>query len=427
MQQQVELRKSITWIQGSALTIGAVLGAGILVLPAITAAMAGPASLISWLLMGLVSLPMVIVIGLMSSRFPDSGGMATYVRQGFGNNASHITGVLMLTAMPFGMPVTALIGAHYLGSVFGWSPAAVHTAAAGLLMIAIILNYRGIELSGRTQIGVVSSILFILTFAVWSAIPKIQFSAFTPLLPHGWLPVGEAMSLIFFAFIGWEMIGNLAEEFKNPLRDIPLSLGISVLLVNILYLTVAFVTVGTNVYHSETPLTSMVTLVAYRWGSMAGILVAFLGFIACYCPVHTFIAGFSRLVYAQARDGNFPEYFGRLHSRFQTPYIALLVFAPVYLIIILLSYELSWDLKPLINIPCANFLAVYTLGMIASARVLPSKLGKTSAWISALLSGIVFIFSGWSTLFPITITVILLYQQHRNKNKLLSSNSLLPK
>jgi len=420
MQQQVKLRKSITWVQGSALTIGAVLGAGILVLPAITATMAGPASLISWLLMGLLSLPMVIVIGLMSSQFPDSGGMATYVGQGFGNNASHITGVLMLSAMPFGMPVTSLIGAHYLGSVFGWSSAGVHAAAAGLLMIAIALNYRGIELSGRTQIGVVSAILFILTFAVWSAIPKIHFSALTPLLPHGWLPVGEAMSLIFFAFIGWEMIGNLAEEFKNPLRDIPLSLGVSVLVVNVLYFAVAFITIGTNVYYSETPLTSMITLIAYRWGNMAGILVAFLGFIACYCPVHTFIAGFSRLVYAQARDGNFPEYFGRLHSRFQTPYIALLVFAPVYLIILLLSYTLSWDLKPLINIPCANFLAVYTLGMIASARILSSKLGKTSAWVSALLSGIVFLFSGWFILFPITVTLVLLYQQHRSKRKFLS-------
>jgi amino acid efflux transporter len=288
-------------------------------------------------------------------------------------------------------------------------------------MLAIALNYRGIELSARTQIGVVSSILFILIFAIWSAIPKIQFSALTPLLPHGWFPVGEAMALIFFAFIGWEMIGNLAEEFKNPLRDIPLSLGVSVLLVNVLYFAVAFITVGTNIYHSENPLTAMVTLVAYRWGNMAGILVAFLGFIVCYCPVHTFIAGFSRLVYAQARDGNFPEYFGRLHSRFQTPYIALLAFAPVYLIILLLSYELSWDIKPLINIPCANFLAVYMLGMIASARILPSKLGKTFAWISALLSGIVFLFSGWFILFPIAVTLVV-YQQHRRKSKLLSDN-----
>lgn len=418
MQSQVELKKSITWVQGSALTIGAVLGAGILVLPAITASMAGPASLISWIAMGLLSIPMAIVISLMSSQFPDSGGMATYVRQAFGNTASRITGILMLTAMPFGMPVTALIGAHYLGTVFNWTSAGIHVAAAVLLFTAILLNYRGIELSGHTQILVVSFILFILTFTVWSALPNVQLAAFTPFLPHGFVPVGEAMSILFFAFIGWEMIGNLAEEFKNPLKDIPLSLGVSILLVNTLYLAVAFVTVGTGVYNSATPLTSMITLVEYRWGSIAGLIVAFLGFIVCYCPVHTFIAGFSRLVYAQARDGHFPEVFAQLHARFHTPHIALLAFVPLYISILLLSYILSWDLKPLINIPCANFLTVYILGMLASGHILRNRLGKICAWFSALLSFVIFLFSGWFVLFPIFIALLILFQQYRAPKKI---------
>jgi len=412
MQQQVELKKSISWIQGAALTIGAVLGAGILVLPAMAAKIAGPASLISWLLMGLFSLPLVIAIGSMSSRFPDSGGMATYVRQGFGHNASHITGILMLTAMLFGMPVTALVGAHYLGSVFAWTSASIHLAAAGLLVMAITLNYRGIDLSSHTQVFVVSSILLILSFAVWSAVPQIHLAAFTPFSPYGWFPVGEVMTLLFFAFMGWEMIGHLAEEFKNPGRDIPLSLGVAVLLTNLLYFAVTLATIGTDVYFSGDPLTAMITLVAYRWGDMAGTLVALLGFIVCYCPVHTFIAGFSRLVYAQARDGHFPKYWGQLHPRFQTPHIPLLAFAPIYLVILLLSYVFSWDLKPLISIPCANFLVVYMLGMVAAARTLPNKLGKVSAWTSALLSGIVFLFAGWFTLFPIGVILLVLCQQH---------------
>lgn len=417
MQQQIKLKKSITWVQGTALTIGAVLGSGILVLPAITADMAGPASLISWLLMGLLSLPMAIAIGAMSSRFPDAGGMATYVRQAFGHGPSQVTGILMLSAMPFGMPVTALVGAHYLGSIFAWSSAGIHVAAAGLLLIAITLNYRGVELSSHTQVFVVSSILFILTFAVWSAIPQIHASAFTPFLPFGWLPVGEAMSLLFFAFMGWEMIGHLAEEFRDPRRDIPLSLGVAVLLVNALYLAVAFVTVGTGVYHAGNPVTVMVTLVAYQWGDIAGTLVALLGFIVCYCPIHTFVAGFSRLVYAQARDRNFPACFGRLHPRFQTPHIALLFFAPLYLLILLLSYQLSWDLKPLISLPSANFLAVYILGMVSAARILSGSISKLSAWISAFLSAIVFLFIGWFALFPIAVTLLVLYRQRRTKTE----------
>jgi amino acid efflux transporter len=423
MQKQIELRKSITWVQGAALTIGAVLGSGILVLPAITAAMAGPASILSWLLMGLFSLPMVIAIGAMSSQFPDSGGMATYVRQAFGHTASQITGILMLSAMPFGMPVTALVGAHYLASIFSWSSAGIHLAATGLLLTAIGLNYRGIELSGRAQVFVVSSILFILTFAVLSAAPQIHAQAFMPFLPHGWVPVGKAMTLLFFAFMGWEMIGHLAEEFRNPHRDLPLSLGIAVILVNVLYLTVAFTTIGTEVYLAGNPVTVMVTLVAYRWGELAGTMVALLGFIVCYCPVHTFIAGFSRLVYAQARDGHFPERFAQLHPRFQTPHMTLLFFAPLYLLILLLSYLLSWDLKPLISIPSANFLVVYMLGMISAARILSSKVGKASAWISSLLSGLVFLFAGWFTFFPIIIILLFAFQHYWKKTKQLHNYS----
>lgn len=413
MQEQVGLKKSITWVQGAALTVGAVLGSGILVLPALAAEMAGPASLVSWLLMGLFSLPMVIAIGAMSSRFPDSGGMATYVRQAFGDNASRAVAVLMLTAMLFGMPVTALVGAHYLGSVFAWSPAGVHAAAAGLLLVAIGLNYRGIELSGRSQVIVVATILLILTAAVWSAFPQVRTAALTPFLPHGWLPVGQAMTLLFFAFMGWEMIGNLAEEFRRPRRDIPLSMGVAALVINVLYLAVAFVTVGTAVYRAGNPVTAMISLVAFRWGDLAGTVVALLGFVACYCPVHTFVAGFSRLVYAQARDGHFPARFGRLHPRFQTPHLALAVFAPVYLLVLFLSYRLEWDLRPLFSIPCANFLAVYVLGMVAAARVLPGRVGRAAAWVSAALSAGVFAFSGWFALFPLAVAALIFFWRRR--------------
>ena len=68
MKEAVQLKKSITWLQGASLTTGAVLGAGILVLPSLAASIAGPASLLSWLFMGLLSLPMVAVISMMSSR-----------------------------------------------------------------------------------------------------------------------------------------------------------------------------------------------------------------------------------------------------------------------------------------------------------------------------------------------------------------------
>jgi amino acid efflux transporter len=417
LNNKTELKKSIAWTDGTAFTIGAVLGSGILVLPAIAAEMAGPASIISWILMGIFSLPMVMTISRMSSRYPNAGGIAAYAEQAFGQTWGRITGLLMLSAMPVGMPLTALVGAHYGGALFAWNSLQIHIAAGVLLLLAVGLNYRGVEFSGRTQVFVVSSILFILTFTVLSAIPQIQMPAFSPFLPFGWNSVGKAMTLLFFAFMGWEMIGHMAEEFKNPHRDIALSLGIAFILINIIYLSTAVVMVGTEAYKGDTPATAMISIVAIHWGPMAGDLIALLGLIVCYCPLHTFIAGFSRLVYAQARAGNLPEAFGVLHPRFQTPYKALQWFIPLFWLILLLSYLLSWDLKPLISIPSTTFLVVYMIGMAAAAKVLTTKTAKFSALLSVILTGVVFLFSGWFSLFPIVVitTLFLIYRKRSRK------------
>lgn len=416
MKQQTELKKSITWVKGSALTIGAVLGSGILVLPAIAAEMAGPASILSWLFMGIFSVPMVITIGMMSSQFPNSGGMAAYSRQAFGPFWGRLTGLLILSAMPLGMPITALIGANYLGSAFSWSSSSIHIAAALLLIVAVILNYKGVELSGKIQIFVISIILIILIFTVVSSIPLVSISDFYPFANNGWLSIGQAMTLLFFAFMGWEMIGHLAEEFHNPLKDIPLSLVVGFFLINLLYFSVVFVTIGSGVYKTGNPTTAMINLIAYRWGANAGMIVAFLGFTICYCTVHTYVAAFSRLVYAEAREGNFPASFGKLHPRYHSPHVALFSFIPLFIIILFLSYGFSWDLKALIGVPSTTFLMVYIISMSAAGKVLTTKIGKASAFISAFLSSIVFLFAGWFVLYPLIIIAIGFYLKKKKES-----------
>ncbi|EKQ56706.1 MULTISPECIES: amino acid permease [unclassified Clostridium] len=413
MKQQIELRKSITWVKGSAITIGAVLGSGILALPAIAAEMAGPASILSWLLMSIFSAPMVIAIGMMSSQFPNSGGMAAYARQAFGPFWGRLIGCLILSAMPLGMPITALIGAQYLGSAFSWSSSSIHIAAALLIIVAVILNYMGVELSGRVQVVVISIILIILIFTVGSSMQQIRFTAFYPFASNGWIPVGQAMNLLFFAFMGWEMIGHLSEEFYNPHKDIPLSLCVGFLLINLLYFSVAFVTIGSSIYKTGNPTTAMIDLIAYRWGTNAGGIIAFLGFIICYCTVHTYIAGFSRLVYAEAKEGNFPASFGKLHSRYQSPYVALFSFIPLFIIMLFLSWRFSWELKALVSIPSTTFLMVYIISMVAAAKVLCNKIGKISAYISAFLSSIVFLFAGWFVVYPLMVIIIGFYFKKR--------------
>lgn len=113
-----QLKATISWLQGSAMTVGAVLGSGILVLPVATALLAGPASLVSWLLMGILAIPLAMSLGYLGAKYPEAGGIAAYARRAFGTQAGNITGWLFLGTVPLGAPIAALIGANYLGALF---------------------------------------------------------------------------------------------------------------------------------------------------------------------------------------------------------------------------------------------------------------------------------------------------------------------
>jgi amino acid efflux transporter len=408
MEEKVKLKKSMNWPKGAALTIGSVMGAGILVLPAAAAQLAGPLSLFSWILMGAISIPIVITIGLMSSRYPNSGGMASYTERAFGPFWGRLTGILILSAMPFSMPITALIGANDLGAIFSLSPLSVHILAGSLLVIAVLLNYLGVRFSGRIQILVTTLILLILLSIIIASVPSVRAENFQFDFRGEWLKAGQSMNLLFFAYMGWEMIGHLSEEFKNPQKDIPISLGIGFLLINLVYIFLTFVIIGTGSYRTSNAATAIIALAARCMGNGAGEGIAFLGFILCFCTVLSYIAGFSRLVYAQAREGNFPSIFAELHPKFHTPAVALFSFLPVFILILALNYLCSWNFTSLIQIPSTTFLLVYFLSMLAASKVLSSAGGKACALLGAILSAVVFFFAGIWTLYPILIAGLVL-------------------
>lgn len=404
MTDKTELKKSITWLQGSAIATGSVIGAGILALPALSAVTAGPAALISWVLMGLVSLPMLVVVAGMSSRYPDSGGIAAYARRAFGSGMGRLTGFLVIFALPLVAPATLLIGANYLGNVFGWPIGAVHLCAAAMAVLAVFLNCRGIDVSGRTQVVVVALIISMLFFIFMSALPYIHLQKLYPFAPAGFLSVGKAMPMLFFAFIGWEMIGHLAEEFQNPRHDIPVSLATAFVIDNMLYLAVVFAVVGSGVYKIGNPNVAMMTLVGWRWGETAAILIGLLGCVVCFCPILTSVAGWSRLAYALARDGVLPGYLASLHREHATPCAALLTLALVLCGILLLSWTMALDLTSLLSVASATFLLAYMIGMFAAARVLPTKVGRCAGLLGGLSSLFIFLMAGRYVLFPLAVS-----------------------
>jgi len=203
------------------------------------------------------------------------------------------------------------------------------------------------------------------------------------------------------------MVVHLAEEFQDPGRDIKLSLGISLIVINLLYLLLAFVIVGTRSYLEGNKIAVLATMIFRIWGRPAGAVVAALGFIVCYGSLHTYVAGFSRLVYAQARQGDFPSFFSRLHTVYQTPHRVLLSLAPVFALVLCLDFFCHLDLTVLIQFTSAIFIALYIVCMAAAVRLLRGfGRGRLYAVISLVVCLGVYLFTGWAGLYPVLLGTV---------------------
>lgn len=398
-----ELKKVLTWREGAGFTIAAVLGSGVLILPAVTANLAGPASLVSWMIMAVMIAPLAIVLGRLASEVPHAGGIAQYARQAFGPAWGRITGLLYLGTVPMGGPLAALIGAAYIGQLMGWSAHAVVLLSSVLLVMAVGFNVLGVEISGRTAVVVVMAISLILLAAVATAVPHVRLANFGPWLPHGWFPVGEGVALLFWAFVGWEMLAHMAEEFLDPKRDVMLAMTVAIVVIDLLYLSVQWVTVGTHMYGPGRTEDSLALLVGLGLGRAGQWAVAALAFLISYGTIHTYLAGFSRLVFAQARSGDLPAWFHQLHPRFRTPTRVLLTLWIPWVLVMGWAYAYGLNLAALIAWPSAIFIVLYILAMAAGFRLLPKVRDKVWAALGLLVSVGALMFLGWIALYPLAI------------------------
>lgn len=124
------LRRSITLPQAIALYVGAVVGAGVLILPGVAASMAGPASLLAWGFDGLLGFPLALTFAFLAARFPDAGGVATFTRQAFGPTWGAIVGWFYFFAAATGQIIVPLTGSYYVTAALGWGRLATFLIAA---------------------------------------------------------------------------------------------------------------------------------------------------------------------------------------------------------------------------------------------------------------------------------------------------------
>lgn len=401
-----EFRRVLGWREGAALTIASVLGSGLIYLPALTAELAGPASILAWLGMGILIVPLALTLTRLAILLPDAGGIAAFARAAFGPPGGAVAGWLFLGTVPIAAPIAALVGADYFVAAL-YLPHYLSVPIAVLLLApAVLLNTLGVQISGRAASVVVGVIAVILVAGVAAGLPSVRMAEFQPFLPHGWRPVIVDMGLLFWAFVGWETVAHYTEEFANPARDLRRGLAASIVTIDILYILLSITTVGTHGYGGAASADSLAFLLGHAVGHWAAAVTAVLALLVSYGTVHAFVGAFARLVYAQARSGDFPAWFAELHPHRSTPARVLYAIAFVFLLVMALAAWRGLPLETLLALSSSLFIGLYALAMAAGARLLPRRAQRITAAFGLLVCLAILPFLGVDALFPVVLGAV---------------------
>ena len=402
----IQIKPSLKLPQIIALYIGAVLGSGILIIPGIAAEISGPASLIAWGLMIILVMPMALTMGLLSAKFPDSGGVSYFVTKAFNSHWGSLVGWYFLMSVVIGAPVLALTGAGYLSNAIGLNDNYRLLIAIVILLAGLLTNYFGMKVTGQLQIVVVLITITILVLTIIGSFSKIDPTNFKPFISNGWASIGFTLPILFWCFIGWEAVANISKEFQNPRRDAIRGTIIGAIVVSIIYFFTALVIVGTHSYGLKMSEASLIYVIKNSFGTYGSIIAGFGALFICIAPAIAYIGAASRLAFSLAENGYAPKSFSRTSRKYNTPSGGLLFLAMCFTVLLIVFSSRIISLAVLIQIPNATFILTYLGGCAAGLILLKdSKLGFALSVTSLILSAFVFLFVKWTILYPVCITL----------------------
>jgi APA family basic amino acid/polyamine antiporter len=326
--------------------VGAMIGAGIFVLTGQAAATkAGPAITLSYVLAGTVCALAALCYAELAAMVPVAGSAYTYTFATLGQLIAFVIGWDLVLEFTIGASAVAVGFAGYLNAlldqVAGVTLPDAITAPPGeggtvnVFGIAIVLLVgclliRGIGMTAKATLAFVVATLAVLALVIVFGAGEVNSGNWDPFFPFGWSGVVGGAALVFFAYIGFDIVATTAEETKNPRRSMPIGILGSLAIVTVVYVAVAAVLTGIAPFKelgSDAPIADAFKGLGKDWVAA----IVYVGALAATLKtVMLLMLGQSRVAFAMCRDCLLPERFGRTHERYGTPHkITLITMAVV--------------------------------------------------------------------------------------------------
>lgn len=345
---------------------GAMISSGLFVLPGIAFEKAGPSTIIAYLIAGLLSLPGMLSIAEMATAMPKAGADCYTVIRSMGPGVGTVAGLLSWFSLSM-KSAFALIGM----SVFTAAMADVnmYTVAVAGCVVFLTINLLGVREAGRLQVFLATLMFVLLGIYIAFGFNSVQVERFSPFVPHGLRSMFSVTGYVFISYAGLLKIASVAEEIRNPTRNIPLGMMTSLLVVTIFYTLVVFVTVGVlpgpDLAGSRTPISDGAAAFLGRPGYI-GLTVA--AMLALLTTANAGIMTAARSIVPLSRDNLFPEVFSRINARFGTPHNALFLTGAFIIASVFLKLEVLVEAASIVLIltnvlACISVLILHESGL----------------------------------------------------------------
>jgi len=337
-----DLERSLGLYPTMMISMGAMIGSGIFVLPALGYKKAGPAVVLAYLLAAVVVLPPALSKAEMATAMPESGGTYIYIDRALGPMFGTIAGIGAWFSLVFKSSF-ALVGLGAYLLLFVPIAQSAVTAVALVLGVSIVaLNISGTELSGRIQAVIVSLVVVGLAAYTINGGFVADGSRFEPFASKGPGGVFTAAAFVFVSYAGVTKIASIAEEVKNPGENLPRAILGSLGIMTVIYVAVVGAIVALNdadVLEHGGPggaasLTPMADGAALLFGGFGIGLISVLAVVALISMANAGVLSSSRFPLAMSRDNLLPGAFRVIGGRFRTPRNSILLTGTLLLLLI---------------------------------------------------------------------------------------------
>jgi len=423
-----EYQRDLGLVEAVSIVIGRIIGSGIFKTPAPIMALVGCTSLFGlvWLLGGIVTIFGAVVYAELSAMMPRSGGPYVYLKMAYNPFWAFLRGwAMFFVSETASIVAVALIFGEYLKALwviaFGYAfgQIALYLIALTTIWLLTIVNLFGVQMSGKIQnaFGAIKIIaiggIIGVSFTSWSTGSFANFS--NPLFPDAFtgstfLAVGAALRYAFFAFSGWEGATYIAEEVKNPRRNLPLSLFIGIAGVMVLYMgansAYLFQLTPKQIAESQWVATEAMKVAL---GATGGILISVAVMFNTFGNISTQILCKARAWQSMARDGMFFKRFAQLSKKHKTPNNALIGQSLWATVLLTFAVTVANSYETMIDFFSATS-TVFNLMVFASIYILRKKYPDVhrpyKAWLYPWSLIIVFVI--YAVFFVITLMTTLI-------------------